>query len=179
MRFPLKPLLRAVEVLAWVAFFAFAVIFLSLRYWLLPDIERYRGDIVATISQATGLPVKIGTLASNWQGLRPRISISDVRVLDSSGREALVLPSVENVISWRSLLAGELRLRSFVIDSPKLAVRRDKQGEIYVAGIRIGGDKRDGKLTDWLLSQTEIVIRDAEVEWLDEARGAPPLRLSA
>ena len=179
MRFPLKPLVRAVEVLAWVSFFAFAAILLTLRYWVLPNIERYRGDIVAGISQATELPVKIGALASNWQGLRPRISITDVRVYDRDGREALVLPAVENVISWRTLFAGGLRLRSFVIDSPKLAVRRDKDGVIHVAGIRMSGDKGDGKLTDWLLNQSEIVVRDAEIEWLDEMREAPPLLLSA
>jgi uncharacterized protein (TIGR02099 family) len=178
MRFPLKPLLRAVEVLAWVAFFAFAALFLSLRYWLLPDIERYRGDIVAAISQATGLPVKIGALSSDWQGLRPRISIADVRVYDRDGREALVLPAIENVISWRSLFAGGLRLSSFAIDSPKLAVRRDKQGQIYVAGIPVSGGG-DGRLTDWLLRQSEVVVRGAEVEWRDELRGAPPLQLSA
>src|SRR5262249_17072729 len=82
-------------------------------------------------------------------------------------------------ISWRSLFAGGLRLRSFVIDGPKLAVRRDKEGEIYVAGIKMGGDKGDGRLTDWVLNQNEIVVRGAEVEWLDERRNAPPLHLSA
>ena len=179
MRFPLKAFARAVEVLAWVAFFTFAAIFLALRYWLLPDIERHRGDIVAAISQATGLPVRIGALTTDWQGLHPRVAIADVRVSDRDGREALVLPTVENVISWRSLFAGGLRLRSLVIDGPKLAVRRDKDGVIYVAGIRVGGDPGDGRLTDWLLNQNEIVIRGAEIEWLDELRGAPPLQLSA
>jgi uncharacterized protein (TIGR02099 family) len=179
MRIPLKAFARAVEVLAWIVFFSFAIIFLSLRYWLLPDIERYRGDIVAAISQATGLPVRIGALATDWQGLNPRISIADVRVSDQDGREALVLPAVENVISWRSLFAGGLRLRSLVIDAPKLSVRRDKDGVITVAGIRVGGEKGDGRLTDWLLAQNEIVIRGAEIEWLDELRGAPPLELSA
>ena len=179
MRFPLKAFARAVEVLAWVAFFTFAAIFLALRYWLLPDIERHRGDIVAAISQATGLSVRIGALTTDWQGLHPRVAIADVRVSDRDGREALVLPTVENVISWRSLFAGGLRLRSLVIDGPKLAVRRDKDGVIYVAGIRVGGDPGDGRLTDWLLNQNEIVIRGAEIEWLDELRGAPPLQLSA
>lgn len=179
MRFPLKALARAAEVLAWASFFAFAAIFLSLRYWVLPDIERHRADIVAAISQATGLPVSIGALTSDWQGLRPRISIADVRVYDRDGREALVLPVVENVISWRSLFVGGLRLRSFAIDGPKLSVRRDKQGEITVAGIRVSGGGGDGKLTDWILGQSEIAIRAAEVEWLDELRGAPALQLSA
>ena len=36
MPIPAKKLLRVAEVLAWTAFFAFALIFLSLRYWLLP-----------------------------------------------------------------------------------------------------------------------------------------------
>ncbi len=176
---PLRRLLRAIEVLAWAGFFAFAVIFLVLRYWLLPNVEHYRGDIVAAISRSIGLPVKIGALATDWQGLRPRLSISDVRVYDSNGREALVLPVVENVIAWRSLAARELRLHSFLIDGPKLAVRRDANGEIFVAGIRISGDKGDGKLSDWILSQDRIIIRGAEIEWLDEARKAPPLTLSA
>jgi uncharacterized protein (TIGR02099 family) len=176
---PLRRLLRAVEVLAWAGFFAFAVIFLALRYWVLPNVEQYRGEIVAAISQAIGLPVKIGALATDWQGLRPRLSITDVRVYDRDGREALVLPAVENVVAWRSLAARELRLHSFLVDAPKLAVRRDADGAIFVAGIRISGDRGDGKLSDWILSQGQIVVRGAEIVWLDEARKAPALTLSA
>lgn len=176
---PLRALLRALEVLAWAAFFAFALVFLALRYWLLPNVERYREDIVAAISRSIGLPVRIGALATDWQGLRPRLSISDVRVYDRDGREALVLPAVENVVSWRSLLALDLRLHSFVIEGPKLAVRRDARGGLHVAGIRISQEQGDGKLADWILGQNRIVIRDAEVAWLDESRGARPLLLSA
>jgi uncharacterized protein (TIGR02099 family) len=179
LKVPLRRLLRALEILAWAAFFAFAAVHLALRYWLLPNIENYRGDIVAKISHAVGLPVKIGAIATDWRGLRPRLSIADVRVYDAGGREALVLPAVENVIGWRSLFFGELRSHSFVIDRPKLEVRRDASGDIYVAGIRISGVGGDGKVTDWILSQSEIVVRDAEIEWLDQSRRAPPLKLSA
>ena len=176
---PLRRLLRAIEVLAWAGFFAFALIFLALRYWLLPNVEQYRGDIVAAISRSIGLPVKIGALTTDWQGLRPRLLISDVRIYDGEGREALALPAVENVVAWRSLAARELRLHSFLIDGPKLAVRRDAKGDIFVAGIRVSGERGDGKLSDWILSQGRIIIRGAEIEWLDEARKAPPLTLSA
>lgn len=177
-KFQLLRLLRPIEVLAWAAFFAFAVIFLALRYWLLPNVEQYRGDIVAAISRSIGLQVKIGALATDWQGLRPRLSISDVRIYDRDGREALVLPAVENVVAWRSLAVLDLRLHSFLIDGPKLTVRRDAEGEIYVAGIRISGEG-DGRLSDWILSQGQIIVRGAEIEWRDELRKAPPLRLSA
>jgi uncharacterized protein (TIGR02099 family) len=174
-----RNLRRALELLAWTAFFVFAVVFLVVRYWLLPNVENYRAEIVAAIARSSGLAVKIGALSTDWQGLRPRVSIADVRVYDSNGREALVLPSVENVVAWRSLFVGELRLHSFVIDGPKLAVRRDAGGEVYVAGIHISGKQGDGKLADWILSQSQIVVRGAEIEWLDEARKAPPLKLSA
>jgi uncharacterized protein (TIGR02099 family) len=176
---PLRNLLRALEILAWGAFFAFAIVFLTLRYWVLPNVERYRGDIVAAISRSVGLPVKIGAITTDWQGLRPRLSIADVRVYDTDGREALVLPAVENVVAWRSLFARELRLHAFVIDGPKLTVRRDAKGELFVAGIRLSGERRDGSLGDWILSQGQILVRNAEIEWQDEARKAPPLKLSA
>jgi uncharacterized protein (TIGR02099 family) len=179
MRTSLRNLLRALEILAWAAFFAFAVVFLALRYWLLPNVERYREDIVTAISRSVGLPVKIGALSTDWQGLRPRLSIADVRVYDRDGREALVLPAVENVVAWRSLFARELRLHSFLIEGPKLSVRRDAGGELYVAGIRISGEQGDGKLADWILGQSQIVVRSAEIEWQDEARKAPPLKLTA
>jgi uncharacterized protein (TIGR02099 family) len=174
-----RPWLLALEIVAWTGLFAFALTFLALRYWVLPEIERYRGDIVAAISRAIDLPVKIGAIETDWRGLRPQISIADVRVFDREGREALVLPAVENVIAWHSLLLLELRLHSFVIDRPKVTVRRDAHGLFSVAGIRISQEKGDGKLGDWLLAQNEIVVRDAEIEWIDELRKAPPLALAA
>jgi uncharacterized protein (TIGR02099 family) len=171
--------LRIIEVLAWCAFFALAAALLALRYWVLPHIERYRGDIVAAISRGVGLEVRVGRVEAGWQGLRPHISLSDVRIYDAAGREALVLPSVENIVSWRSLLARELRLHSLVIDSPRLGIRRDAAGALYVAGMKLSGEGGDGGLTGWLLGQDRVLIRNAEIEWRDEKRGAPPLSLSA
>lgn len=168
----MKRLLRALEVLAWFAFFALAALVLALRYWVLPDIERYRPDIVAAISRAVGLPVKVGAIRASWTGLRPDITLSDVRLHDAQGREVLVLPSVHNVLAWRSLVYLDLRLHSLVVDGPRLTVRRDAAGTLYVAGIRLSGGPGggDGSLTDRVLGQEEIVIRKAEIEWRDEKR---------
>ena len=167
---------RAVEFLAWTLFFAFAALVLALRFWLLPDIERYRDDIVAAVSRTVGQPVRIGGIEAGWLGLNPRIDLTDVRIQDREGREALVLPAVQNVVSWSSLLRGKLRLHSLVIEGLRLQVRRDAEGAFYVAGTKLGGG---GNFSDWVLSQEEIVIRNAEIEWHDELRGAPPLALSS
>ena len=174
-----KRLLRAVEVLAWGVFFAFALLVLALRYWVLPDIERYRGEIVAAVSRGVGLPVQIGRIEAGWLGLRPQITLTDVRIADAQGREALVLPSIHNVVAWRSLLHGELRLHQLAIEGARLDVRRAAAGELYVAGLKLektaGGS---GGGLDSLLGHSEIVIRNAEIEWIDELRKAPPLVLS-
>jgi len=152
---------------------------LALRFWVLPDIERYRGDIVARVTLAVGLPVKIGSIEAGWLGLRPKISFFDVRIHDAEGREALVLPQVDNVVAWRSLFARDLRLHSLLIDGPRLAVRRDAGGALYVAGIKLASGEGEPRFTDWILGQDEIQIRNAEIDWRDEKRGAPPLALAA
>src|SRR3989442_14144825 len=124
----MKPLWRAIEALTWIAFFVFATLVLALRFWLLPDIERYRGDIVAAIERTVGLPIKIAGIEAGWLRLRPQISLSDVHIYDHQGREALALPSVRHDVSWRSLLYGQLRLQSLAIDRPRLEVRPDAEG---------------------------------------------------
>jgi uncharacterized protein (TIGR02099 family) len=178
-----RTLIGVLEFLAWSTFFLFAAVFFTLRFWLLPQIERYQDDVVAALTRAVGLPVKIGSLRADWDGLHPRLTVTDLRILDDHGRDALVLPSVEPVVGWTTLLARELRLYSLTIEGPRLTVRRAVDGRLSVAGIVLGaqagsgGAGGSGRLTDWILEQREIIVRDAEVQWVDEMRGAPPLAL--
>jgi len=174
-------LLRLLELLAWTAYFAFAAVFLALRFWLLPQVEHHQDEVVAALTRVIGLPVKISALRADWDGLRPRLIVTGLRIYDREGREALALPSVEPVISWATLPALQLRLHSLAIDGPRLLVRRDAQGALHVAGLGVEGQDSAGAsgpgLAAWILNQREIEIRNAEIEWRDELRGAPPLVL--
>ena len=49
------PALGLLEVLVWAGIVVFALQFLALRYWLLPNIERYRDDIVAALDELESL----------------------------------------------------------------------------------------------------------------------------
>src|SRR5262245_12937499 len=171
----MKQVGRAVEFLAWTAFFVVAASVLAVRFWVLPDIERYRGEIVAAVSAAVGQPVRIGGIQAGWYGLNPQVQLRDVRIYDHAGREALTLPSIENRLAWSSLLRGELKVRSLAIDGLRLQIRRDAEGALYVAGVKLGSDARFSR---WLLAQDEVVLRNAEIEWHDERRGAPALALT-
>jgi uncharacterized protein (TIGR02099 family) len=179
-----RMLLRLLEVAAWTLFFAFAALFLALRFWVLPQVERYQVEIESALARAVGLPVTVGAVRADWDGLRPRLVARDVRVLDLAGREALLLPSVEPVIGWSTLLARDLRLYSLTIDGPRLTVRRGTDGVLAVAGVALGtgggaadGTSAGGRLPDWILEQREIIVRNAHIEWIDDKRAAPPLVL--
>jgi uncharacterized protein (TIGR02099 family) len=175
----MKRLGRTLETAAWATFFACAAIVPVLRYGVLPQVERLRPEIVARVSAIVGQPVRIGAIDAQWLGLRPQINLTDVRIYDAAGREALVLPSVENILSWRSLLHGRLRLHALRVDGPRLAVRRDAQGELYIAGIKLVPTPGEPGFSDWVFGQDDIQVSNAEIEWRDDKRAAPPLVLSS
>ncbi len=148
---------------------------LGLRYWILPDIERYHGIITVSASQAIGQPVSIGKIEADWRGIRPHLLLTDVHILDKQGQTALALEHVDNVVSWMTLLTGEVRLYSLELDQPNLVIKRDAQGMLYIAGVVLSGKSSDKNLADWLLHQARVVVRDANITWQDEQRGTPIL----
>ncbi|MQA37597.1 YhdP family protein [Rugamonas aquatica] len=159
-------------------YFAFAILFLTLRYAVLPNIDHYKGDIEQAASQAVGNRVTISRIYASWKGLRPSLFLGDVVLHDQQGKQALALPSVSATVSWWSVLAGAVRFDSLELVRPELDVRREADGRLLVAGIYIDPKRpSDGKGTDWLLSQREIVIREGRLQWTDLQRAAPPLAL--
>ena len=151
-----------------------------LRFSILPGIERYHGDIELAASVAIGRPLTIARIEANWEGLRPSLLLSGVSIRDDQGRVALELPSMRNTVAWSSLLFGELRFHSLQLDNPQLSIRRDPAGRLYVGGIESDPQSSvvsDASAADWLLHQTQIVVREGRIVWQDEMRGAPPIAL--
>ena len=62
-----------------------ALVLLTLRYRILPDIERYHEQITAAASAAIGQPLTIGRIEADWDGLRPRLLLSDVQDTGQAG----------------------------------------------------------------------------------------------
>lgn len=170
-----KPLLWSLLV----AYFGFAITILVLRFSILPHIADYRADIEQAVGRAINLPVSIAGIEADWQGLRPRLQLNGFKVSDREGRPALSFDRVEAVVGWTSLLYLDLRLHRLEIDDPQLNMRREANGEIFIAGLPLKRDDGQGsRLSDWVLSQGQIVIRDATLQWDDALRGAPTLKLN-
>ncbi len=166
--------------LGWIVFAVvmfFSLSLLLLRYWLLPDIERYRSNIAAAISQVAGQVISIEHIDANWDGLHPYLRLHGVRVHDKHGNSVLILTELDGTLSWQSLLYGELLFRDIKIERPVLSIRRDMQEVIHIAGGTFDQEEADNGFFDWLLRQRQLLVNDAEVYWLDEPRAAPVLYL--
>jgi uncharacterized protein YhdP len=70
--------------LALLLYFAFAILFLSLRYAVLPNIDYYKGDIERAASRALGNPVSIARIYASWHGVRPNLFLGDVTLRDQT-----------------------------------------------------------------------------------------------
>lgn len=159
-------------------YFIFCILFLALRYAVLPNIDHYKGDIVQAASKAIGQPLSFDTLQASWRGLRPHLTLTNVVVHDRHNQAALILPKVSATIAWSSLAKGGLQLERLEILQPEVDIQRDADGKLYVGGIFMDpGKPDDGKGLDWILSQGEIVIRGGRLSWIDEKRQAPELLL--
>ncbi|HEV8259252.1 MAG TPA: DUF3971 domain-containing protein, partial [Burkholderiales bacterium] len=158
---------------------AFVAMVIGLRYVVLPNINDYREEIAQAISRAAGQQVSIGAITGSWQGYRPELSFQDVRVFDSRNQQALSLRRVETVLSWLSLLDAGVRFDTLEIVEPELDVRRDAAGVLWIAGITFERNQGgDGGFADWLLTQRQVVVRNAQIVWRDEARAAADLALT-
>ena len=155
---------------------------LAVRFVVFPQVESRRADIAALLSARLGQAVTIDEIVTGWDGWNPRLSIRGLTIRDRAGARTtplLELPRVDLIVAWTSLPFLDFRLRELVVEGPRLSVRRDVQGRLRIAGIALEPDTPadDGMLTDWLLRQREIVVRDALIVWDDEMRNAPQLVL--
>ena len=152
-----------------------AGLILSLRYVVLPDIARYHDDITLALGKAIGLTIEIGRIEADLRGLEPHMLLTDIRVLDKQKRTTLTLKKIDVVVSWMTVLTGQLRLASLELDRPELLVKRDARGVLQISGVQIGEGAGDSDFADLLLHQSRLVVRDAKISWLDEKQAAPLL----
>ncbi|MGE5452589.1 MAG: YhdP family protein [Acidobacteriota bacterium] len=174
--------------LAWTSaaiLFLTAVAWAVLLFQILPRIDQWRDALSQQATRALGVPVQIGRVSGRSESGWPVLTLNEVRLLDASGQVALRLPAVTARLSpsslWPTALwRREWRLDRLVITGPELDIRRDVQGAIYVAGLRMDAPKQTGageSAADWLLSQPLIRIDGGQVRWRDEKIGAPTIAL--
>jgi uncharacterized protein (TIGR02099 family) len=161
-----------------VAALAFLAVVLALRYAVFPQIDSYREDIAASISRASGMQVRIGDIDAGWQGLRPALTLTAIRVAERGGSPVFELDRAEISLSWWTLFAGDLRFHDVDFFNPVLRLRRGPDGLIYLADKPLNaGAGDDGAFVSWMLAQPRLAIHGATLAWEDEFAGAPAVEL--
>ncbi len=168
--------LVALLALLWVLLLA------ALRFMIIPNIEGFRPKLTEFLQTSIGRKVEIGALEAGWRGWNPHFTLHELKLIDPQGRVALRLPKVEQEISWRSLPSLTLTSRVLTIEGLRVIVRRDVANRISVAGMEFEEKdpkaEPDSRIADWLLVQRSVNLRNAQVIWQDDFRGAPPLALN-
>lgn len=176
---------RGLVRLALLLYFALMLGLVGVRYLLVPQLDNLRPYLEQKITEQTGLHVQMQELKGSWQGWNPHLSITQLSVAEPGQAPMLQLPSLQAVISWKSLFSGSLQLRQLDVQGLTIPVRRDSQGQILVMGQRL--DMNDDSVDTspqawqgpvrWLLQQRGVRIQGTSLQWQDDLRGAPALNL--
>ncbi|MEB0111043.1 YhdP family protein [Variovorax sp. RTB1] len=159
------------------AWLVFALSVLVLHGWIVPRIGEYRGALEAQASRVIGVPVRIGSITAQSNGLFPTFELRDVVLQDAQQRDALRLSRVVASVSPRSL--WKTNFEQLYIESPQLEVRLDAAGKLHVAGLDVSIDTTgETRAADWFFGQREFIIQGGTVRWTDERRRAEPVLLT-
>lgn len=176
--------LRTIGKIALLVYFVAAILFLGIRYWVLPNINDWRPQIERRLSHALQVEVRLGNIQAEWKGLNPRLSVQDVRFTNPQGRALLVVPDARATLSWRSLFTGAPQFAALEARGVDLSVRRDRKRQFWIMGRLLNTDtpqkpgNHAGRVLEWLLGQQSIVLRESTVRWSDASRDAPQLVLN-
>ena len=168
---------RALLWLAVAFWVLFALAWMALHWVIVPRIGEFRPRLEIEVSKVVGVPVRIGDISATSVGIIPSFELKNVVLLDEAGREALKLPRILTAVSPASLL--QLNVEQILIEAPELAIRRDVNGKLTVAGLDMSkDDKNSDGAADWFFSQPEFVVRNGIVHWVDDmpngTLGVPP-----
>lgn len=178
----MKPLLRGLGRALLVCYVLIVIVMLGIRYWLLPHIDQWRTPIAYVLSSVTNSEVKIGHLKGQWQGVTPEIHVFDVYVKDHELTESIHIPYMMARIKWRGLLQKQLHFSQLLIDGLELALWRDKNLQLHIAGQALSVEQSakppaSSGFVRWLGQQDQIELQNAQLIWQDYSRDAQVLRM--
>jgi AsmA protein len=153
------------------------------------DVNKYRPQIEAQVTKATGRPFTLGGEIKPsifpWVG----ISLSDLRLGNPSGFKEKDFVSVdffEARIKLLPILSGNYEFKRFVLKGPRIVIVKQKDGRLNLEGLTSQSaapkrtapktenpapDQSDGALPIKSLMVAEFAITDGNILYIDHAAG--------
>lgn len=157
-------------------FLLFLAALLGAARLLLPAVGDYRAEIISSISASIGNPIEIDSLSAGLNGFRPEVVLSEVKIIDPTGRDVLLrFDQLRAGLNLKELLlTGNFQPRWVTIRGARLSIQRRKDGGIRVVGIDSGGD-----MPKWVFDEGYFELLDSEVDWQDLKHSAAHLHFSS
>jgi len=157
---------RATQHLIFWSLIASAVSLTIVRLLLL-EIDSYKADLSARVSELVGAPVTIGRLRANMRGYSPELVLKDIEILSVVANEkpAIQLKEIRLGINLLDVLVNRDRLAStwVTLVGAKLTVKRKKDGSIAIVGLKASDEQ-----PFWLLQGGKYEVLQSEISWEDE-----------
>ena len=162
-----------VRILFW-SILTFAISISGLRY-ALSELDFYKTDIEALLSERLGAPVTIASIQGVLNGLHPELVLQDIQVHSEQNNSAAV--QLQEIHLGFSILTAIrqplLEALKISIIGAKLSVTRLKSGAIDIEGL----PGTDNEQPTWLMRGSQYKLIDSEILWHDEKRNAAPVLL--
>ncbi len=150
----------------------------GMQWIVLHDVGRYRPQVVALLTNATGNRVEVGRLSSGAFHWMPTLVLDRVVVFTPQNQPGITIKRVQARIDVLDFLRGQVNFDHLQIEEPHLTLRRSPEGQMFLSGILLPPPGQGpSPFLEWLTRQGQIRVRGGELVWQDDLRHAPPLRL--
>jgi len=143
--------------------------------------DRLRQPLAAALAEQLGLEVRISQIHLGLAGLVPRLSVEGLDLMRAGDPEPQVhLPALHlDLDTLASLAALSPRVAQVTLEGPRLRLEQQPDGRVTLAGLALDRDGAMPPAPASFLAHGRLLLRDAEIEWLDRrsASVAAPLIL--
>jgi uncharacterized protein (TIGR02099 family) len=156
-----------------VALVALVAVYVAARLYL-PTLVARKIEIEAWLSGTLQHPVHLGRLDTYWRGMNPGVRVYGVTVNEDNRRAGIRIGEVQVNVDPVALLRGRVEIYRLVLVHPSLALARNADGRIGVAGLAPTATAPPGAGFAGLLALSQVEVRDGELRWedADDAGGA-------
>lgn len=149
--------------------FMLVIAYLSLRWYVWPQIHELGPRLLATMNEQFPRPIQVLAMRGDIVAGRPVLRIEGMSMNDERGQRAFEIGLLEAELSIPSLVWGEVHFNRARLQDVVIAARRVHPKLLEIAGWAIALDApSDERWLQWLLSQANLQVSNMALHWRDE-----------
>ena len=184
-----RVLLRALGWTILLGYLFFCAVVIATRLWIVPNVERYYPQVETYLEERLGTEIQTQSIKADWDGLRPRITLTQVTISRQGDEASLTLPKVEASFSFETVYKLRPTFSKLIIHDPELNIKRLDDSTFNIAGFLFQQSQNAtpsgsriaavDRFLDWLLAQQHLQIVNGRISYTDLREQRPrPVQLT-